>query len=374
VGGGLNNTAGFASADFEDARSATVGGGENNTAGGAFSTVSGGQMNSASALSATVGGGSLNTANNGFSTVSGGYLNTSSGDGATVPGGFGNHATGDISFAAGFNANANHAGAFVWADSTSGNFASSGSNQFLIRASGGVGIGTDSPGAQLDVASSSNTTIRISGPVGGGPGVAVACEFATYNPGLNPPSARIRATDDGNWSNDLDLMTKVPGAAGNALQSRLHIASGGNVGIGTNNPSQKLHVIGNILASGTVTGSSDRNVKERFSSVNPRDVLEKVSALPITEWNYITDGETLRHIGPMAQDFYSAFNVGLDDKHISMVDADGVALAAIQGLNQKFTDELKRRDSENAELKRQNESLARRIEALEKIILRQKPD
>jgi hypothetical protein len=70
VGGGLNNTAGFASSDFDDARSATVGGGENNTAGGAFSTVSGGQLNSASVLSATVGGGSLNTANNGFATVS----------------------------------------------------------------------------------------------------------------------------------------------------------------------------------------------------------------------------------------------------------------------------------------------------------------
>ena len=130
-------------------------------------------------------------------------------------------------------------------------------------------------------------------------------------------------------------MTKIPGASGNALQSRLHIASGGNVGIGTNSPSQKLHVIGNILASGTVTGSSDRNVKEHFSSVNPRDVLEKVSALPITEWNYQADNETLRHIGPMAQDFYSAFNVGMDDKHISMVDADGVALTAIQGLNQE---------------------------------------
>jgi hypothetical protein len=38
----------------------------------------------------------------------------------------------------------------------------------------------------------------------------------------------------------------------------------------------------------------------------------------------------------MAQDFYAAFNVGPDDKHIATVDADGVALAAIQGLNQKL--------------------------------------
>ena len=151
------------------------------------------------------------------------------------------------------------------------------------------------------------------------------------------------------------------------IGGRVMVLTNGNFGIGTNAPQQKLHVIGNILASGTVTGSSDRNVKEHFSSVNPRDVLEKVSALPITEWNYITDGETLKHIGPMAQDFFSAFKVGLDDKHISMVDADGVALAAIQGLNQKLEEQLKQQRAENAELKQ-------RLEALEKIIRSQKPN
>ena len=36
----------------------------------------------------------------------------------------------------------------------------------------------------------------------------------------------------------------------------------------------------------------------------------------------------------MAQDFRSAFNLGLDDKHIDMVDANGVTMAAIQGLYQ----------------------------------------
>lgn len=42
----------------------------------------------------------------------------------------------------------------------------------------------------------------------------------------------------------------------------------------------------------------------------------------------------MRHIGPTAQDFYAAFGVGEDEQHISMVDADGVALAAIQALYQ----------------------------------------
>jgi len=48
-------------------------------------------------------------------------------------------------------------------------------------------------------------------------------------------------------------------------------------------------------------------------------------------WNYKSN-PSVQHIGPMAQDFYSAFGVGHDDKHISTVDADGIALAAIQGL------------------------------------------
>ena len=55
----------------------------------------------------------------------------------------------------------------------------------------------------------------------------------------------------------------------------------------------------------------------------------------------------------MAQDFYAAFAVGPDDKHIATVDADGVALAAIQGLNQKLTEKLNRRDAENAVLKQE---------------------
>jgi hypothetical protein len=76
-------------------------------------------------------------------------------------------------------------------------------------------------------------------------------------------------------------------------------------------------------------------------------VLAKVAALPLSRWSYTNDIHTV-HIGPMAQDFHSAFNVGSDDKHISMVDADGVALAAIQGLNQK----LEEKDAEIQELKR----------------------
>jgi hypothetical protein len=84
------------------------------------------------------------------------------------------------------------------------------------------------------------------------------------------------------------------------------------------------------------TPTSDRAAKENFSSVNPRDVLEKVAALPLARWNYKA-APGAEHIGPVAQDFHAAFGLnGRDDKHIATVDADGVALAAIQGLNEKL--------------------------------------
>jgi hypothetical protein len=97
---------------------------------------------------------------------------------------------------------------------------------------------------------------------------------------------------------------------------------------------------------------SDRAAKENLTEVNSREILARVAALPMQTWNY--KGGAIRHIGPMAQDFYAAFAVGPDDKHISTVDADGVALAAIQGLAQ-----------ENQELKSQISNLESRLAALE---------
>jgi Chaperone of endosialidase len=61
-------------------------------------------------------------------------------------------------------------------------------------------------------------------------------------------------------------------------------------------------------------------------------VLQKVATMPITSWSYKAEEPSIRHIGPMAQDFYSAFGLGLDNKHIGTIDEGGVALAAIQGL------------------------------------------
>jgi hypothetical protein len=114
--------------------------------------------------------------------------------------------------------------------------------------------------------------------------------------------------------------------------------------------------------SGSWTSLSDRNAKDDFQPVNPLEVLEKVAALPVNTWRYKSQDASIRHIGPTAQDFKAAFGVGETDTGIATVDADGVALAAIQGLNQKLEQKLEQKEAEIAELKA-------RLQRLEQLIV-----
>src|SRR5581483_8559429 len=109
--------------------------------------------------------------------------------------------------------------------------------------------------------------------------------------------------------------------------------------------------------TGCTNSSSDRNVKSNFAPVNNRSVLERLVGIPIQTWNYNSDPASIRHIGPMAQDFYAAFGVGSDDKHINLLDEGGVAFAAIQELYKS-----------NQAKDQQINDLTKRIEALEKVV------
>ncbi|MDE3066311.1 MAG: tail fiber domain-containing protein [Verrucomicrobiota bacterium] len=132
--------------------------------------------------------------------------------------------------------------------------------------------------------------------------------------------------------------------------------------------------------SGSWSNLSDRNAKNDFAPVNSESMLNRVASLPITTWSYKTE-QSVRHIGPMAQDFCAAFHVGEDDKHITDVDEGGVALAAIQGLNQKLQSEKRKAETqiEKAEsqietLQAQNTELQARLERLEQFIISKKGD
>ena len=116
--------------------------------------------------------------------------------------------------------------------------------------------------------------------------------------------------------------------------------------------------VGYIYSQGVIV-ISDRNAKQNFTSITPQAVLDKVANLPITKWNFKADAGTL-HIGPMAQDFHAAFQFGTDDKHINLADEGGVALAAIQGLNQR----LNEKNTEIQDLKQTVNELKTMVQSL----------
>ncbi len=109
-----------------------------------------------------------------FGSVGGGYGNTA-GNLAVVPGGALNTASGAFSFAAGVQSVAQNDGCFVWSGSLSTPFASTADNQFLIRASGGVGINTNSPHEFLTIAgvTTYNNGLKLTGGTAGGTGMAL---------------------------------------------------------------------------------------------------------------------------------------------------------------------------------------------------------
>lgn len=93
---------------------------------------------------------------------------------------------------------------------------------------------------------------------------------------------------------------------------------------------------------------SDYNAKTDFAPVGDTDVLERLDALPITTWRYTDDREGGRHMGPMAQEFRAAFELGASDKTIQVVDGLGVSMAAIQALSR----EVRSLRNDNMELRK----------------------
>ncbi len=113
--------------------------------------------------------------------------------------------------------------------------------------------------------------------------------------------------------------------------------------------------------SGSWTCSSDRNLKDNIVSIDPRSVLDRVARMPISQWSMKADSAGHKHIGPMAQDFYAAFGLGDTDKYIAQGDAQGVALASIQGLYQMMQEKLQQKDEEIHALQLQLQALEERI-------------
>ncbi|WP_254922905.1 tail fiber domain-containing protein [Rhodococcus sp. OK302] len=82
-----------------------------------------------------------------------------------------------------------------------------------------------------------------------------------------------------------------------------------------------------------------------------QDVLERLCTLHISTWTYGFDHESVRHLGPMAQDFADTFGLGSNNKQIAGVDANGVCMASIQALQRRLL-------ALEAEVARLNDQLA----------------
>ena len=116
-----------------------------------------------------------------------------------------------------------------------------------------------------------------------------------------------------------------------------------------------------LIISALPGGPSDRNLKTDFAAVDPENILSRLAALPIESWRYTNELAGIRHVGPMAQDFKAVFKLGNSDKMIGYLDASGVALAAIQGLDRKL-------DEHNQALEAQLEKKDAEIEQLQQSI------
>jgi hypothetical protein len=121
----------------------------------------------------------------------------------------------------------------------------------------------------------------------------------------------------------------------------------------TAGPNYSLIFDGDVVSSGASADGSSRDLKRDLEPVPAAAVLETLGELPLYSWSYLRDAEGVRHLGPTAEDFYAAFGLGRDNKHIAPADTGGVALAAIQALAER----LEEKDDEIRELRARLEAL-----------------
>ncbi|MEM9293989.1 MAG: tail fiber domain-containing protein [Acidobacteriota bacterium] len=294
-------------------------------------------------------------------------------------------------------------------------FAGAPSNALTVDSQGDLGLGTATPVTDIHAVDGDTPTLRLeqNGSSGFSP--------QTFDVAANEANFFIRDATNGST-----LPFRIrPGASSNAV----YINSDDNIGFGTASPDASLHVVtnqssnfgglrvenngtGNIqtqfannnggwewrqtfrsgdlifdsqedgdneleldingeLTVVSLVETSDRAAKENFRPVDRSAVLSKIVELPITRWNYISQGAEIEHLGPMAQDFYGAFGVGPDDKHIATRDAASVALVGVQALHAELEArdaELRERDARVEALEAANAALLQRLEALEQLI------
>ncbi|PKK82288.1 MAG: hypothetical protein CVT49_14545 [candidate division Zixibacteria bacterium HGW-Zixibacteria-1] len=352
VGGGTRNVAILQ--DSWTNGGATVSGGYGNTAIGGYCTVGGGYENTAGSEDifgelCTVAGGYYNKASGHAAAIGGGQRDTASGYNSTIPGGRLCKASGRYSLAAGRRAKALHDGSWVWADTTDEDFESTDNNQFLIRASGGVGIGTNTPLSPLQIESANNYTWGV----GNG--------WGDFNIGDGTYGLCMGVATSGGGAGGVRIWTA--GGSGHikfgnsANGDHLTILGTGNVGIGTTTPAYKLDVNGDINVSGSY------NVKKGGVNFNHPDyVFEPDYTLMSLDdlKTYVFKNKHLPNV-ISADDVKKNNGFKLDELLIQMLEKLEEQTLYIIQLNEK-TDRIEALEAENDELRTQLSQLTSIVE------------
>lgn len=265
-------------------------------------------------------------------------------------------------------------------------------NAIYVDIDGSVGLGDTTPDASLDVELG---TVLVDNDGSGGD--ALPYGLKVHNTGSNFNTILENTSDNASTRSLLQIKNKglgkiqlhnsIPGqtwSIGTQNDASFIVYSDGTAGAQWYMPKIGGIVIknqastsildmddtGNATFTGAVAHTSDRNMKENFAQEDPLEVLDKVSALSITSWNYIADGQHVRHMGPMAQDFYAAFGLGQSELTISSGDVSSIALISIQALNASLKDEVAAKDAEISDLREQLADQEARLRALEKALLK----
>jgi hypothetical protein len=359
VGGGLDNTAGALYAgvfsgysnlagDNETDTAAFIGGGYDNSATGQYSTVCGGKENNASSNWATIGGGRNNVASNTCATVAGGYNNQATQLYASIGGGQTNTAS-------------------QWFTTIGGGFSNDVMGRYSTIAGGYQNTAGNQSGdtAAFVGGGSYNAVIAMYGTVCGGHGNYNEGEYSVicggYKDTLTSGADYSMTFGNGVWVDTSYRVVFFDGSNSGRLGINRDDREGGinypiHIGTNTNNGNGAY-----LSNGGTWTGTSSRLFKENFQTLDGEELLSKISNMPVQAWEFKNSDE--RHIGPVAEDFVEAFNVGTvredgtrENRYLSASDVAGVSLAGVKALIQQ-----------NQELRQTIEELQKRIAKLESI-------
>lgn len=233
-------------------------------------------------------------------------------------------------------------------------------NALFVDVDGDIGLGTQSPDSRLDIEDAvpalrfTNTTANSTWDLSTsstGVGVASTSTSGTVLEvsASSDPAIVFRDRDEGAaWSMTAkggDELFEVTNPDGDVSWS---ITVDGD-----------LTIPGSLTAAGTIY-PSDFNIKNNIVPVDSKDMFKRVAEMPISTWTYNSDKKGTRHMGPMSQDFKAAFNLGDKDTAINVVDAGGVALAAIQGIDQV----IKEKDAKIEALEMKQKRMEQQLQTL----------